>query len=955
MKLIHLVLLLFAAVALPGTARMAWSAEPAQGRTFYSVQLLSAKSAAALRPSLAQVAGEPHARIDLRGEDYSLRIGLWENRAEAEHRLKALIGAFPGAYVRTVDYQPAAQATTAAPPPAVAAAGAPAGTETTQSQLLSTQRAQQKNLVADPDTQVIKPKPAPGQGARPPSRTPPRTQPRVQPGARVAAAPDEAPLWDLLRAERYAELDTELARLAAAYPRWSPPARLLALKEEAVTRQRITQAIARKEWRDVAALAQQHPQQFACGQITFMWGLAEAYQALGNTPQAVAVYQRIIPACPQAADRIATLQKASVVLPADAYADLLQRETQAGKRDATQQTQLEQITYEHHLRQFLQAVEAKDRARAITLLGTFEAALKARRDARNATLAGWVYFDAGQPAAAATWFGTALEWDPALDDARYGLALANFRMQRLDDAEATLRQAKDDPRVRALRNDIAYARALQAYEAKDYKRSLEHLSQTDSTAGNARESGMLRAWNTYQLGDYPAAAQLFTALYRERPDNESAEGAVFSYSRAERWDEFTALAHSLGGPLGEKWKTANAQRYYNRKLFLAAEAAAPGKIVQLHNIAAASIALGAMGRDKSGEEGTSRLRIYKAPFVEGVKVFGDTHEFRLQVDRITLDSGSLPANAAVGSFPAVGGYIATPTTRTTGYEPHLAYKHQGWLTTYAGIGLTPSGAVLPSMVVGNLGVMQQFDRGNWRAEIFSNPVRESILSYTGIVDPYTGQNWGRVRRSGALISAYRGLTDRWGISGRLQAMDLQGENVASNQGLSANLGLAYDLRLRNFDYFTVGPDVSYEAYRKNLSHFTLGHGGYFSPERLIGLGASAHFLTLEARQFIVKGDFSAGFFDKREAASPCFPHGSSLPVNPACGYAATSATGIYYSGQLMAVRRLTDHMQIGGAAVYRRSPQYNDKALMVFVRFVFGPRNSVMSSDLPEQLLQSLY
>jgi tetratricopeptide (TPR) repeat protein len=768
-----------------------------------------------------------------------------------------------------------------------------------------------------------------------------------------------------LREERHLELDTELARLRKAYPRWSPPAQLLALKQEAEIRLRIAQSIARKDWNGVTALAQQHPGQFVCGQITFLWGWAEAHHALGNANEALSVYQRIIPSCPNAADRTATLQKASATLSAEAYADLLQRETQGGQRDAAQQAALDQVTYEYHLRRFLQAVEAKDTARTIGLIGSFEPALRARRDARNAALAGWVYFDAGQPETAATWFGTALEWDPALEDARYGLALAHFRLNRLDEAEAALRQAKaDDPRNRALQGDIALARALKAYEAKDYRRSLEYLDQAEAQ-GRGRDSGgreiaMLRAWNTYQLGDYPEAARMFTGLYRDRPDRASAEGMVFSLSRSGRWDELAGLARSLGGPLEEQWKTAMAQRYYDRKLFLAAEAAAPGKIPPLHNIATPSIALGASVRDKSGDDGTSRLRLTQVPFVEGVAVFGGTHELRLQLSRVTLDSRNLPANAMVGSFPVAGAYVTTPTTRLTdGYEPYLTYRHQGWLTTYAGIGLTPSGAVLSSAPVGNLGVMQQFDRGSWRAEIFSQPVRESILSYTGIVDPYTGQNWGRVRRNGALVGGYAALTERWSVSAKAQVMDFEGRDVAGNQAVALNLGLATDLKtklgLRDFDYFSFGPDASYEAYRRNLSHFTLGHGGYFSPEHLIQLGVSAHFLTAEARQQIFKGDFSAGVFDKREAASPCFPGGSPRPVNPACGYAATSDTGFYYSAQLMGVRRLSDNLQVGAAVVFRHSAQYDDKSLMVFLRYVFDPRKVVMSSDLPEGLLQSLY
>jgi hypothetical protein len=172
-------------------------------------------------------------------------------------------------------------------------------------------------------------------------------------------------------------------------------------------------------------------------------------------------------------------------------------------------------------------------------------------------------------------------------------------------------------------------------------------------------------------------------------------------------------------------------------------------------------------------------------------------------------------------------------------------------------------------------------------------------------------------------------------------MDLEGENVASNQGVSLNMGLATDLRLRGFDYFTLGPDVSFDAYRKNLSHFTLGHGGYFSPERLFGLGASAHFLPLGARQ-TSSGDFSWELFDGASGEAVfsertrCQSISLQLRGNERHGCLFRSAAG-------RAASRTTCRLAARG---YRHSAQYNDKSVMVFMRscsiFQFGH-----SSDLP--------
>jgi len=101
-----------------------------------------------------------------------------------------------------------------------------------------------------------------------------------------------------------------------------------------------------------------------------------------------------------------------------------------------------------------------------------------------------------------------------------------------------------------------------------------------------------------------------------------------------------------------------------------------------------------------------------------------------------------------------GAYVAVPTTRlVNSFEPYLSYQHQGTLTTYAGIGMTPSGAAVSSALVGNLGFTRQTERGNWGAELFSQPMRESILSYTGIVDPYSGQPWAGCAASAGWFEA----------------------------------------------------------------------------------------------------------------------------------------------------------------------------------------------------------
>ena len=1002
--------LMLALVWLAGAPVASWSAQPVAGKDYYSVQLLSGKSAAALQDALAQLAGQPYARIDKRGGVYILRVGFWENREEAVRAAQALSPNFRNAYVRIASYRPDAIAAGAgeqppeassAPPPTRVAAPRPEPPATSapqsppvtnaapsQAQVLDLRREVQSNLLPDPELHGIYPlpppieAPPPREAAAPPREiTPPPSEATPLPTRRerqraqssLPRGPNEAPLWKLLREERYAELETEVTRLRAEYPRWNPPARLLALRRDSEARRQITEAVDTKDWSKVVDFAQQYREQFSCNQIQFLWGLAEAHYALGQTAQAIAVYERIIPACPKTADRITTLQKAGNLLAAEVFAELVQREARSGRRDAAQQAQFNRIVYEFQLRELLQAIAIKDRPRVTAIIDTIERMPKAQRDARYATMAGWFHIDAEQDEAAVTWFETTLNWRPAsedAEDARHGLALAKFRMsrrsdaesvklsvKRLDEAEAILARADpEDARNRTLLGDILFARAADAFSAKDFAQSLAYLEQSEAQGKSGRDVAMMRAWLHYQAGEDRQAADAFIDLYRAQQDRDIAEGIVFSLSRSGRWDELAGLADSLGGPLKEEAGPPFSQRFYFRKLFVASEAAAPGEFAELDNFAAPNMTLGILLRDKAGNDGTSALRVLKAPALEGAMVINGTHEVRLQLDRVTLDSGDLPAGATVGRFPVAGAYVAVPTTRlANGVEPFLSYQHQGTLTTYAGIGMTPSGGAVSSAPVGNLGVTRQTGNGNWSAELFSQPVRESILSYTGMIDPYGGPSWGRVRRTGALVRGYTALSENWGVSGRLRAMSLKGENVANNRGKGISLSLARNLTVPGFDYVAVGPDISFDTFDRNLSGFTIGNGGYFSPKRLLSLGFTANLQTAEARRYSIKGNFSLGYFDKSEAESTCFPLGG-LPFNPACPNAAAShASGLYYSGQLLGVWRYTNELQLGGGLIYGRNPQYNDKSAAIFMRYSFYPRPAVMSSDIPEAMFQRLY
>jgi hypothetical protein len=233
-------------------------------------------------------------------------------------------------------------------------------------------------------------------------------------------------------------------------------------------------------------------------------------------------------------------------------------------------------------------------------------------------------------------------------------------------------------------------------------------------------------------------------------------------------------------------------------------------------------------------------------------------------------------------------------------------------------------------------------RGEMSVEAQTQPVRESILSYAGMRDPGGTGAWGRVFRSGVGVRGLWLERSPWSIGARPSAARLEGVRVADNTYTGADISAGYDLRLAGFSYASVSLNASWERYAKNLSHFTVGHGGYFSPARYRGIGAAFDFMTAEDRPWMARGRASAARVDKRESAADYFPLAPDGRV-----YAGSRGVGNDVSLQIAAACALGRHAQLGFALARGVSPQYRETQAVLQLRIAFEPRTRVASADLP--------
>ena len=578
------------------------------------------------------------------------------------------------------------------------------------------------------------------------------------------------------------------------------------------------------------------------------------------------------------------------------------------------------------------ALARHDDAAAATLGAGLEASMVARQEYGLLTALGWAAFARDDFTAAAHWFalGAGAPTPAGRDNADYGAVLTRYRQGDAAGAEAAAAAHAQEGRWGKLRLDALMLRANLLNEASPDDPAAAEAARTALRLDpDRRDAAMLLAWGDVRAGRSAEAAAIFERLYRAQPDAAAASGLVNAPAAPET---LQALIAAQGGPLIAAVQRRSAQDAFGRKAFLAAARIDPGLSPALVNIDAAQFGLSTTYRDKSGGSGTSRLsslaQDVTASLVDGV----DRYTIRLHV--LELNAGS--------AVPAPAGAVARMTTRLTGVEPVASWERQAMalplLSPFAEIGLTPLNGVVGPTVQGLAGVGLQAGPGNVRGVAYRQSVTESILSFTGVTDPRSGRRIGRVTETGARIEGYVQLAPRWGVYGQTSLGLRDGVGVRSNLHAASAASLSYDLHPAALDYLTVGPSYQYSAFQRDLSGFTPGQGGYYSPAWSHTLGGVVRLQTKEAADAMLRAAVFTGY---QLARSDGAATGGGRRAAP------SRQDGFNATGEVLAAYRLSERWVAGGMVRFQVSPQYTDLYAGLALTYSLGDRAKLLSADLP--------
>lgn len=364
---------------------------------------------------------------------------------------------------------------------------------------------------------------------------------------------------------------------------------------------------------------------------------------------------------------------------------------------------------------------------------------------------------------------------------------------------------------------------------------------------------------------------------------------------------------------------------------------------------------GGAWRGRTGDAGTSELTDFSLA-VEGRFSAGEAGQLVLRMEPVFLSAGRV-SSSNLNTFQQFGTNAETLLNVTgftnreqqdSGVALSVGYETARLKMDF---GVTPLGFEVQN-IVGGIAYNDALGDLKFKLDVSRRPVTDSLLSYAGTVDDLSGTTWGGVTATGGRLEL--GVEEGpFGLYGYGGFHFLRGRNVVNNTRFEVGGGAYYKL-IQDADMeLTTGVSITALGYNRNLRYFTLGHGGYFSPQRYFSLSLPVEWAG-RSGNMSYRLDGSIGLQSFRENSVAYYPGDTTRQTNwetVAASSAAAAPTGVtlrtFYPGQ----SKTGLGFRLGGEAEYRFAPQwtvggkvaidnasnYTQTTGAVYVRYHFDP------------------
>lgn len=545
-------------------------------------------------------------------------------------------------------------------------------------------------------------------------------------------------------------------------------------------------------------------------------------------------------------------------------------------------------------------------------------------------------------------------------DTRIELLLADWALAREDYGQALA--AYQRVRLREPSNPDARLGEIEAYVAEGKLSEARQRLQTSPAKGDASLNGQRRlanAWNA--VGEPQQASAIFTQLKIAALHEPAGQAKALVYRDAARLEQ-------------AQQRPTEAQQDYRQAMV--ASGMVPAILLDndsytrltRNNASDDWLKRGirsdaadlyrqqdvkvTLDHDYSRSSGTGGISDYRA------------HDTMLQVDMPLYDGRAFFRTDTVqlnaGTFSSSGGqYFETFGTchtagcrgderqSATGTSVAMGWNNDRWETD---LGTTPMGFDVVDWA-GGVAYNGDWNHIGWRLGLSRRPISSSLLAFGGTRDPNTGITWGGVRATGISLSGSYDRGEASGVWADLSAHLLTGQNVEDNQRQRLMAGYYYKLINEDNRRFTLGLSSMLWHYQKDLSGYSLGQGGYYSPQEYVSLAVPVNYRQrTENWSWEVGGSVSISHTkthdEKRYPLQGLIP--DSLPDKFAVE-TGSSSSGIGYTLRAIIERRLSSHWTLGTGVDIQQAKNYTPSHALIYLRYSFAGWQGDL--DLPPQPL----
>ncbi|WP_271180693.1 hypothetical protein [Ancylobacter defluvii] len=355
--------------------------------------------------------------------------------------------------------------------------------------------------------------------------------------------PDLERMWKLYAEGKLSDVRSAIAARQASDPSWQPPAELLARLDESENRRRLINASDAQQWSTVLRMATETPGLLTCSNVDILWRVGEAFAKTNQMQRSLDAYTYLLTNCNDAAERLATIQKALPLLDDEQVKQLLALE----RKDAQGQPEFTSIRDELIRRRVGRAAENPEFVASSDDIARLETLARAGNTPGDPLLLGWYLFRHDEASRALDWFKLALDRQGGAKAAE-GYVLALNSLGRALEGEPIAFQWRDAaPENGKAYLDVVISLLTAAPPPVLSETVLTRFSPVvmrDKYVPGAQALG----WYAYNTGQLVVAQAWFqTALSWDPNDEPSSYGLALTYWRLNDAARLNALVQSWRG------------------------------------------------------------------------------------------------------------------------------------------------------------------------------------------------------------------------------------------------------------------------------------------------------------------------------------------------------------------------------------------------------------------------